>query len=345
MNAKERLRAALDRKNPDQTPVMILDGGAWVAGLNDLTLAEFMALEDGGASLIMDTFTRIDSDVLMVAVGYFLWPLAALGAEHNYTRPKSTGDVGALLADISDVNDLSVEQVIDKLRNDKVMLKMVKQTKQVAEANAGEKYILAAIAAPFTYAGTMLGVENYMVELMTEENPDEMEKINEISVAIAVEFANMLHEAGADGVILCDPVASGDLLSQEMYEEYALPLTKKAFEELGSLELRFLHICGNSQARVKSLLELPLDAFSCDSINLAQALLDTEGQFAIVGDLSPHGVVERQTPETIIERSKERIAEAKQTDKNGGYIICPGCDVTAITPFENVKALMQSAKG
>lgn len=316
-------------------------GGAWIAGLNGLSLKEFIELEDAGASLLLDAFEKTVTELPMVANGYFLWPIAALGAAHDYTKSKSTGDVGALFTDLSEVGEISVEQMKETLRSDKTMQQIVKQTKLVKEAIGDDMFITGAIGAPFTYAGTMLGVEKYLLELMMNEDPENLQKLNDLAVAITIEFAQILFDAGADGIFIADPVASGELISQPMFEEHSLPMLQQTFSALDNFDLRLLHICGNSLARIESLKSLSIHGFSLDSVDIPSAMEKADKQFAILGNLSPFAIIKTRTPQEIINHAKVLIDEA---GTEGGFIVCSGCDITPLTPLENVRALADSTR-
>lgn len=203
-----------------------------------------------------------------------------------------------------------------------------------------DQYLSTLTMAPFTIAGQLIGVQNLMTALYDEDV--DLQPLFNVAERLCTEVNNLLLIAGADMVALADPVASGALISQEMFEQYALPRLRSVLPQLARPEQVLLHICGNTTARLDSLSHLGINAFSLDDVNLNTALAAAQGHFAVMGNLSPFAVMASK-PAAEVKLLAARCCAA--AGKNGGFILAPGCDLPSATPLENIQALTAGALG
>lgn len=339
MTPKERVKAALTFQTVDRVPSTIFDNGVWLTGRRGMSLQDLLDLDDGGASILLDVYRETGTDIAWVGNGLHGYCMHALGAHTNYSGVGVSGEISPLLKDISEIHNFDPAQIRAKLEADSGIQKLLKQTRIVKEAVGDQMYVATVLGAPFTYAGSMVGVQNYMLLLFDED--DDIEPLNEYAIALSIEYAKLFIEAGVDIICLGDPVASGDLISQKMFEQWALPMEKAAFDALDGAEFRMLHICGNTLVRLESLKKLPIQGFSLDSVDLKTAMEIAYGSYAIFGNASPFAIVQSKTPEEISEYAKGLCAIA---GKKGGFVLMPGCDTTPGTPLENLVALLKAPR-
>lgn len=337
MTAKERVKAAVTFQPVDRVPATIFDNGVWLTGRRHMSLQDILSLEDGGASILLDVYRETGTDIAWVGNGLHGYCLHALGAETNYSGIGASGEISPLLADSSEIHNYDPAKIRDTLLADPGIRTLMRQTRLVKEAVGDQMYVATVLGAPMTYAGTMVGVQKYM-ELLFDED-DDLALLNEYATALSVEYSKLFLESGVDLLCLGDPVASGDLISQSMFEEWALPLEKAAFEALSDAEIRMLHICGNTLVRLESLKQLPIQGFSLDSVDLKSAMDIAYGHYAIFGNLNPFAIVESKTPEEITAIGKE-LCDVAGT--NGGFVLMPGCDTTPGTPLDHLVAMMNA---
>lgn len=142
-------------------------------------------------------------------------------------------------------------------------------------------------------------------------------------------------------VFIADPVASGDLISPSMFEEYALPYIKEVTGRLKKYNVPIiLHICGNTQARLEPLKEAGISAFSLAAVDLKEALETARGHYAIFGNMDPFSVMQAMTSDKVYQTCKE-LGDIAGLE--GGYVMMPGCDLPPAAPLENVKAMVRAA--
>jgi uroporphyrinogen decarboxylase len=102
-----------------------------------------------------------------------------------------------------------------------------------------------------------------------------------------------------------------------------------------------LHICGNIENRLDLISRTGVSLVSIDykvSIKKAREIFGTKT--ALAGNLNPVDVIKDGRAEDIVSAGERCIAEAGE---GGGFVLMPGCDIPPVTPFENVKTMVETA--
>ena len=194
---------------------------------------------------------------------------------------------------------------------------------------------------PFTMAAQMLGVQDFMIELIDGEEEDVRQTID-FAAEIVIAYLEDLVECGLDLITLPEPVASGDLISMAYYEDFVLPADLKVKERLAAkCPLILTHICGKTDHLVSTVAESGFNVFSVDSIDMVKAHKDSAGRCALFGNLSPALILASKTADEVYEISKKLCEEMKPY---GGFILAPGCDLSPNIPLENLLAMARAAR-
>ena len=337
MNSKERIDAAVHFQEVDRVPATILDGGVWMAARKNLSLQNIIDMDQAGFDLLKETYEEFDSDIVFVGGGMYGVAGHALGAKVNLSKVGASGETAPTLERIEDVYKLKDLDLRKMLLESEEMQKLLHKVELAHEYYGDSKYVAALVAAPFTTASVMIGVQK-MMELILDED-ENLPVLYDLAVRRTVEIGKLFAEHGADILLMADPVASGALISEPMFEECSLPLLKRALSEIDNVKYKMLHICGDTHLRLEALKELDIDIFSLDSVDLKMAVEAADGKYAILGNLSPYAVLESKSPEEITEICKELCRTA---GKHGGFILSSGCDVTPRTSLENLRAMLQA---
>ena len=162
MTGRERVHAAIHFEPVDRVPASMFDGGVWIAAQRKMSLQDFLQSEDNGAKIILEVCEQTGTDMVWVANGLHALGLQALGAHGNYSRVGVSADVGKLFDDIAEVQQHTPSEIRGKLEQDEMFQMMLNQIRCVAKAVGQDKYIAACIGAPFTLAGSMIGVQDFM---------------------------------------------------------------------------------------------------------------------------------------------------------------------------------------
>ena len=89
-----------------------------------------------------------------------------------------------------------------------------------------DRPVLAGIIGPFSLAARLLDVTEIMMDCYDE--PDMVHTVLEKCTAFLIEYAKAYKAAGADGIMMAEPVSG--LLSPALEEEFSSPYVKKIVE-------------------------------------------------------------------------------------------------------------------
>jgi uroporphyrinogen decarboxylase len=281
---------------------------------------------------------RLRSDIVYVGSGYPNFPVAALGGKIKY-RDIGTPDLEAPI--VSSEKDLA-KLDLARIEKDGV-LQTIREAYGIVRAKIGDEYIIALTAwGPFTLAARLMGEEIMMKALY--KAPSFVESAVSVASEMLMRFSDSLLSSGMlDVILLCEPTASGDLISRKQFERFVIPRMK---EFTGWAKTKgahtIIHICGNTTDRLDLY---PLTGASCISLDhktdMAKAKELLHGKMCFAGNVDPVKVLLQGTAQDV-EDACRRVIQAAGID--GGFILMPGCDIPPTVPFENIQTFMQTAR-
>jgi uroporphyrinogen decarboxylase len=194
------------------------------------------------------------------------------------------------------------------------------------------------VIGPFTMAGEFMGANDIAMQAML--NPELVSELVNFSLEVISEYANALFNAGADAIAVLEPLAV--ILSPKKYKEFSLYPFKKLVSNLNNKPL-ILHICGNTNHLIKSMLDSGAVGLSLDSvINFEELKKIIPQEITLMGNLNPVKIFLQSTPDQVAEATKS-LKESMKDTKN--FILSSGCDIPVNTPLENIAAFMKAARG
>ena len=186
------------------------------------------------------------------------------------------------------------------------------------------------VEGPCAEASDLRGINTLMTDFF--DDGDFVRELFGRTVEVAIKFARLQIEAGADIIGIGDAAAS--LVGPDIYEEFVWPWEKKlvdAIHRAGGMTR--LHICGNTNFAVEHIGRLGCTVVDLDSmVDLRKARAAMPSQ-VLDGNLDPVRVV--------LQRSAADVLEALEQcrDQVGTrYIAAAGCEIPRGTPPENLKA-------
>ena len=193
------------------------------------------------------------------------------------------------------------------------------------------------VIGPFTMAGELMGSTDISIGVML--NPKFILEVLDFSVQIISEYAHALFDAGADMVVVLEPLAV--LLSPKQYNKFSLSPFKKLVSNLNNKSL-ILHICGNTNHLIKPMLDSGVIGLSLDSImNFKKLKKIIPKEIALIGNLDPVKIFLQSTPDEVAESTRSLKDNMKDVDN---FILSSGCDIPLDTPLENIEAFMKAAR-
>lgn len=255
----------------------------------------------------------------------------AIGCDAMIPEYGSVATVGHPIQTPDDLDKLEFPDLKNFMR-----FKAAKESLQYILENGGkDRFITGPVLPPFTMGAELRGVEDMIMDSLMEED-----FVHDL-IGKALEYMQFVTENisdwGIDGMMLCDPTASGDLISPEDYSKFALKPTRElgiTVKKNGMHQLS--HICGDTGDRLDMIADNGCDVFSIDrKVNIRTAIDKIGDRVALLGNVDPTGVMFSGTPDQVREDVKKCLKDGGRK----GFIIGLGCDIAVGTPAENVYAM------
>ena len=209
-----------------------------------------------------------------------------------------------------------------------------------AKEEITDRPVFAGMIGPFSLAARLFDVSEIMIECYDE--PDAVHTVLEKATAFLVEYAKAYTAAGADGIVMAEPVSG--LLSPALEEEFSSPYVKAIVDAVqDDTFLVIYHNCGNNTPRMtESFLSFGAAAYHFGNAVDMQTMLDKfPSNVPVMGNVDPAGVLRMGTPETVKEAARSLLETCSSYEN---FVLSSGCDIPPMTPWENIDAFFASAK-
>ena len=197
-----------------------------------------------------------------------------------------------------------------------------------------DRPVFAGVIGPFSLAARLLDVTEIMIYCY--EEPDMVHVLLEKATQFITEYCKAYKEAGANGVVIAEPVAG--LLSPALSAEFSGPYVKQIVDAVQDDSfLVIYHNCGNSTIQmIDSILETGSAAYHFgNAIDMAEMMTRIPAGTVAMGNVDPAGEFRNGTPESI------RAATLGVMDaccKYPNFVISSGCDIPPLSRWENIDA-------
>ncbi len=229
-----------------------------------------------------------------------------------------------------DLTPLTREEILEKPRN-KVILEAIRLVKK----DAGDRPIIVGVTGPFTIAGHLAGTDNLLRWILTD--PEYVHKFVGFAAQYETEWLKIIDSMGVDAIQMSEPSASRDMLSNEMYREFALPYVKNAFSAMENTK-KVLHICGDMISGLDNMVETGADGLSIEEKNDPfKAVEIVNKRAALVGNVGVVQPLLRGTPDQVREMTLRSI-------EAGINVISAGCGLSAMIDKANIRMMVDTVK-
>lgn len=200
--------------------------------------------------------------------------------------------------------------------------------------------VFAGVIGSFSLAARLLDVAEIMVDCYDE--PDMVHLVLEKVTAFLIDYCKAYKEAGANGIILAEPVTG--LLSPSLAEEFSTPYIKKIVNAVQDDHFIIIyHNCGNHTIEmIGSILETGAAAYHFgNAIDLAKMLTHIPPDTLVFGNVDPAGQFCNGTPQSV------RAATLGVLERCGSYenfVISSGCDIPPLSSWANIRAFFSAVK-
>ncbi|HEY5585892.1 MAG TPA: uroporphyrinogen decarboxylase family protein [Ruminiclostridium sp.] len=208
-------------------------------------------------------------------------------------------------------------------------------------------YLLATIwGSHWEKANFCRGIENFLGDLAG--SPEWAQELLDLIIRKnIVMLENFINIKEIDGVLLgsdwgtqndliMSPTCWRNMIKNGEKQEY--DLIKKHGKDV------FVHSCGNVQKILGDLVEMGLDALNPlqpECMDIYKIKENFGDKLTFFGGISTQRTLPYGTSEEVVEESKKII---KAMSVNGGYITAPSQEIQTDVPYENVRALIDTAK-
>lgn len=196
--------------------------------------------------------------------------------------------------------------------------------------------IVGWVEGPLALAAELRGINNIMLDLV--DDPVFVRKLLAFTAEVAIPYAQAQIQSGADTIGMSDAAAS--LMGPKFYQEFLWPEQNRvltAIRQMGAITR--LHMCGKTDALIPKMKLLPADIYELDfPVNLVAARQELGPDKVVLGNVSTIHDLLNGTPQDVYQ-------SAAYCHKVCGkfHIVGAGCEVSPLTPPENLKSLVQYA--
>lgn len=203
-----------------------------------------------------------------------------------------------------------------------------------------DRPVLAGIIGPYSLAARLLDVTEIM--MLCYDEPDMVHIVLEKATAFLVEYAKAYKAAGANGIVMAEPVAG--LLSPALEEEFSSPYVKQIVDAVQDDNFIVVyHNCGDNTPRMtESILSTGSAAYHFgNAIDMAAMMEKFPADVVVMGNVDPAGVLRQGNPELVRTATLDVMSKCCSYPN---FLISSGCDIPPATPWENVDAFFAAVE-
>lgn len=240
--------------------------------------------------------------------------------------------VGALVSSPEEAEELAVPQVGAKRTG------MCVEAIRKAKALIQDRPLFAGVIGPFSLTGRLVDVSEAMVYCY--EEPEMLHTLLEKCAAFSISYIRALKEAGANGVVMAEPLAG--LISPDHEKEFSAPYVRKIVEAVQDENFIVIyHNCGNYiNLMTESFATNGCRAFHFgNSVDMAFMVEKMPRDVLVMGNIDPAAQFRNGTPESMtaaVTGLLDRCAEYPN------FIPSSGCDIPPMSPWNNIRAFFDT---
>lgn len=201
-----------------------------------------------------------------------------------------------------------------------------------------DRPVFAGVIGPYSLAGRLMDVTEIMYTCYDE--PETVHTVLEKVTEFLIKYCQAYKEAGANGVVLAEPLAG--LLSPALAGEFSCAYVKKIVDAVQSDDFIVIyHNCGNAVNRmVKEVVSAGCAAYHFgNAVKMEEMMAQMPADIPAMGNVDPAGQFRNGTPESIRE---ETLAIMNACCKYPNFVISSGCDIPPASKWENIDAFFKA---
>ncbi len=203
-----------------------------------------------------------------------------------------------------------------------------------------DRPVIAGVIGPFSLVGRLLDVSKAMI--CCYEQPEMIHLLLNKVTAFSIEYCRAYKDAGADGVIMAEPLAG--LMSRALADPFSSAYIKKIVAAVQDRDFIVIyHNCGNSTVKIlDSIISTGASAFSFgNAIQMSEIMQRMPSNIVAMGNVDPAGQFRYGTPGSVREATLKVLGEC---GKYPNYIVSSGCDIPPLSKWDNIDAFFAAVK-
>lgn len=336
MNGFERIKSAIEGKMPDKRPVMLHNFMLAVAEYG-CSMKQYRENPQIAADCHIRFAEKYGLDGVLFDVDTALLA-SAVGAPVDYPENDPARVCRPFIASLDDVDSLEDVDISKSIRVQHCL-----EVMKILRKHFGHELFLRGNCdqAPFSLACALRGPEAFMMDLVLE--PEKTKKLIDYTSRVSVQMIHLMAQADVDMVSNGDSPAGPEMISPEMYREFALEPEKLLIEAAHKENVPYLmHICGNTEVILQDMANAGFDAVELDYKTPTEAIFNNFSRTTtIFGTVDPSGVIALGKPEDV----RREILELEKFYKGNPRIVYgAGCAIPPITPEENIRMFVKTVR-
>lgn len=337
MNGYERIKAALEGRQPDKVPVM-LHNFMMAAREHGITMEQYRNNPKLMAECFIASVDKYRYDGILVDIDTVTLA-GAVGVPVDFPVDDPARSHTGNLNDLGEVASLKPVNI----ENYRYIQNWLEAVRILVDYYRGEIYIRGNCdQAPFSLASMMRGPQPWMLDLMmgTEE---QLTALLDYCLDASLQFIRLMSQTGCHMVSNGDSPAGPEMIAAEMYEKWALPWEKKLSGEAHKAGLSYtLHICGNTDIILDSMAESGADAIELDyKTDIGRIYKAYHDRITLIGIIDPSGVLALGSPGDVRIKTLELLETYSSSPR---FILNAGCAIPPTTPSVNLSTMIQTAR-
>jgi uroporphyrinogen decarboxylase len=237
-----------------------------------------------------------------------------------------------IVKSIDDIKNLKRPDVTKAERT----LDRIKAAELLSKQTQGNVPIIGWVEGALAEACDLAGMDTMLMNLMMD--PDFANLLMDKCLQTAKDFAKAQLEAGCHVIGIGDAVCSQiDTMTYDTFVRERHQELISYIHELGGKVK--LHICGDTNHLLPHYTNLNLDILDLDwQVDIAHAREILGDKVILCGNLDPTIIMSKSEDE-VYQLSKEIVDKYK----NQRIILSGGCEISALTPYENLRAMSKAS--
>lgn len=310
MNKFERVKAALEGKQPDRIPY-----GVWTHFPGDDLDPDKLA------GRTEELYRYLDMDFVKTMPNG-LFSVADWGCECDFSEIAAGGVAKVAQYAIQTPSDWLKLKDLDVERGS--LGRELQSARKVLDRIGGEAPVLATVFSPLTTAQKLAGP--HLLDHM-QFSPEKVKAGLERIADVTLKFANRAIGAGCAGVYFASQMSNKTVMSEALYKEFGVPGDRRVLDALDSAAwCNVVHAHGNN-IMFDIVAEYPVQGVSWHVWETEPTVGDFLAAAAgkcIVGGLRRHMITEARLSELAYD-----IAEMRRLTQGRRLLLAPGCVIRA----------------